>query len=69
MTKHIVAIVLVAVGVFFLLGNLGILQVSLGDLLRTWWPVALIGVGLFLLVPKKGKLGKAEVKAEPKAKK
>ncbi len=84
MNKKIAAVVLVAVGVFFLLTNLGLLQVSLMDLLSTWWPVALIGVGLFLLLSKdkSGKAGakmdtkappqaasRVEVKTDPKAKK
>lgn len=37
-SKQMVALVLIALGTFFLLSNLGILQVSLADLLSTWWP-------------------------------
>jgi len=48
MKGHFAAIVLVLVGSFFLLSNLGLLHLSLGELLRTWWPVILIGVGLSL---------------------
>lgn len=66
MSKKIAAVVLVGVGIFFLLTNLGILQVSLRELLHTWWPVALIGAGLFLLVSK-DKSGKPGAKVDPKA--
>lgn len=60
-SKQMVALVLIALGTFFLLSNLGILQVSLADLLSTWWPLALIGVGLVLFLSK-DKKGKAEPK-------
>ncbi len=46
MKGHIAAIVLVVLGVFFLLTNLGLISISLRELLRVWWPVALIAVGL-----------------------
>ena len=45
---HFAAIVLVVLGVFFLLTNLGLISISLRELLRVWWPVALIAVGLAL---------------------
>lgn len=49
MKGHFGAIVLVLVGAFFLLSNLGLLNVSIAELFRTWWPVILIalGVGMF----------------------
>jgi len=46
MKGNIAAIVLIVLGVFFLLTNLGLISISLRDLLRVWWPVALIAVGL-----------------------
>ena len=51
------AIVLVVLGVFFLLTNLGLISISLRELLRVWWPVALIAVGvaLFFTPGNKGK--------------
>ncbi|MBK9571330.1 MAG: hypothetical protein IPO43_00820 [Rhodoferax sp.] len=51
MKGHFGAIVLVLVGAFFLLSNLGLLNVSIAELLRTWWPVILIalGVGMFFV--------------------
>ena len=50
MKGNFLAIVLVATGIFFLLNNLGLIDVSLWGLLRTWWPLILIaaGVALFL---------------------
>lgn len=48
MKGHIAAIVLVVLGVFFLLTNLGLISISLRELLRVWWPVVLIAVGLAL---------------------
>jgi len=48
MKGNFAAIVLVCVGTFFLLTNLGYINVSLAALLRTWWPLILIAVGLSL---------------------
>lgn len=49
MKGHFAAIFLIVLGTFFLLNNLGLLNVSLFELLRTWWPAILIGVGVSLL--------------------
>jgi len=46
MKGNVAAIVLVAIGTFFLLTNLGVIDISLRELLRTWWPVILIAVGV-----------------------
>lgn len=48
MRGNVAAIVLVLVGVFFLLNNLGLIDISLWELVRVWWPLVLIGVGLTL---------------------
>ena len=48
MKGNVAAIVLVVLGVFFLLTNLGLISISLKQLLIVWWPVALIAVGLAL---------------------
>jgi Domain of unknown function (DUF5668) len=48
MKGNVAAIVLVLVGTFFLLTKLGIIHVSLIAVLKTWWPVILIIVGLGL---------------------
>ena len=50
MKGNFAAVVLVVVGIFMLLTNLGIIDVSLRELLHTWWPVVLIGVGIALFV-------------------
>lgn len=40
------AIVLILVGAFWLLNNLGLIDISMWSLLRTWWPLILIGLGV-----------------------
>lgn len=42
-------------GRFFSLTNLGLISISLRELLRVWWPVALIAVGLALFFTPGGK--------------
>ena len=42
------AVVLIVVGVLFLVSNLGWIP-QLGPLLRQWWPVILIAVGVWML--------------------
>lgn len=48
MKGNIAATVLVVLGAFFLLSNLGLIDVSLREVLRVWWPVALIALGVAL---------------------
>ena len=48
MPSNVAAIVLVVLGVFFLLTNLGLISISLKELLVTWWPLALIAIGVAL---------------------
>ncbi len=48
MRGNVAAIVLVLVGTFFLLSNLGWIDISLTQLIKTWWPVLLIAVGVSL---------------------
>ena len=43
------ALVLIIVGVLFLLSNLGWIP-QLGPLLRQWWPLILIVVGIVMLI-------------------
>ena len=46
------SIVLIVVGVLALAHNLGYLDVSLIQLVRTWWPVVLIALGVsFFFTP------------------
>ncbi len=50
MRGNVAATVLVVLGCYFLANNLGWIDVSLWHVLKVWWPVVLIivGVGLFL---------------------
>ena len=41
-------VVLIVVGTLALARNLGFLQISITDLLLTWWPLILIGLGISL---------------------
>ena len=50
MRGNFAAIVLVLVGIFFLLTNLGYVNISLMQILKTWWPVILIAVGISMFV-------------------
>jgi hypothetical protein len=54
MKGNVAAIVLVLVGTFFLLSNLGVIQLSLAELFSTWWPAILIVVGLMLFFTPNG---------------
>ncbi len=55
MKGNVAAIVLVVVGAFFLLSNLGLINVSLAELFKTWWPLILIAVGVALFLTPNGK--------------
>jgi hypothetical protein len=48
MRGNVAAIVLIVIGSFFLLTNLGLIDISLREIFRTWWPLILIAVGLSL---------------------
>lgn len=48
MRGNVAAVVLVLVGSFFLLTNLGLIDISLAQLVKTWWPLILIAVGVSL---------------------
>jgi len=48
MRGNFAAIVLVLLGSFFLLNNLELIDVSLFQLFRIWWPLILIVVGVML---------------------
>lgn len=51
MRGNIAAIVLILLGVFFLLNNLNLVNLSLWQLVKVWWPVGLIAIGLSLFIP------------------
>lgn len=46
----IAALILIALGVVFLMQNLGVLPIPLRELFATWWPLILILVGVSLLL-------------------
>jgi hypothetical protein len=48
MRGNFAAIALIVIGSFFLLSNLGLLNISLRELFHTWWPLILIAVGISL---------------------
>lgn len=48
MRGNVAAIVLVLVGTFFLLSNLGWIDISLTQLIKVWWPILLIAAGVSL---------------------
>lgn len=50
MRGNLGAIALILIGGLLLASNLDLFEVDLGQLLRTWWPLLLIilGVGMFL---------------------
>ncbi len=50
MKGNVAAIVLIALGVFFLLTNLGLVNISLAELLKTWWPLILIALGVAMVI-------------------
>jgi hypothetical protein len=48
MKGNFAAILLVLVGAFMLLSNLGVIHVSLLGLMKIWWPLIVIVVGVML---------------------
>jgi len=55
MRNNMAAIALILVGAFFLLRNLGVLSVNVGQIFATWWPLMLLVAGIGLLVRGKAK--------------
>ena len=56
MRGNLSAIVLILVGGIALAHNLGYLNVNLAHLIRTWWPLILIALGIgFLFTPGSGR--------------
>lgn len=43
-------LILIAVGILFLLKNLGLADLDIGRLLSIWWPAILIVIGIALLI-------------------
>lgn len=55
MRGNIAAIVLILVGSYFLLSNLGLINVSMREIIATWWPAVLIALGVSMFVRQGGK--------------
>ena len=56
MRGNVAAIVLIVVGSYFLLSNLGLINISLREVISTCWPLVLIAVGISMFaVPKEKK--------------
>ena len=53
-SQFVIATVLIVLGVVFLLGNLDIINVDIGDLLSNWWPLILILLGVIGLFQARG---------------
>ncbi|HTD29508.1 MAG TPA: DUF5668 domain-containing protein [Xanthomonadaceae bacterium] len=49
MKPNVPALILIAIGVLFLLHNLGIANFNLGQLILKWWPLILIVLGVQML--------------------
>lgn len=47
-----IGIVLIVIGVLFLLNNLNLIKVSIVEIIRVYWPVILIWIGLDKLLSK-----------------
>lgn len=50
MKGNVVATLLVLCGLLALASNLGLIQLDIVQLLRTWWPLLLIALGVALFV-------------------
>ncbi len=50
MRGNVAAIVLILLGSYFLLSNLGLINVSMREVIATWWPAVLIAVGVSMFV-------------------
>ncbi len=50
MKGNVAAILLVLCGLLALASNLELIQLDMVQLLRTWWPLLLIGLGVALFV-------------------
>ncbi|ACA12310.1 DUF5668 domain-containing protein [Xylella fastidiosa subsp. morus] len=48
----VAGLILILVGLLFLANNLGWTQLSLGRLIATWWPAALVAIGIGMLFNK-----------------
>ena len=52
-----VGVLFIVIGLLFLLNNLEFLDISIGDLIRVYWPLILIWLGVDKLLRKEKKEG------------
>lgn len=50
-----VGVLFIVIGLLFLLNNLELLDISIGDLIRVYWPLILIWLGIDKLLRKEKK--------------
>lgn len=50
MKGNFISLALIVIGALALAVNLDLLEIDLVKLLRTWWPLALIGIGVALFM-------------------
>ena len=51
-----IGIVLIVIGVLFLLNNLNLIKVSIVEIIRVYWPLILIWIGVDKLLSKSEKI-------------
>lgn len=52
-----IGILLIIIGLLFLLNNLNLIKVSIVELIRVYWPVILIWIGIDKLISKSAEKG------------
>lgn len=62
MKGNVGALVLIGLGTFFLLSNLNLIDVSLFEIMRVWWPAILIAVGVSLFFTNRERGGRDQGK-------
>ncbi len=65
MRGHIAAIVLIVLGSFFLARNLGLIDLSVMQIIKTWWPALLIVLGVVMFVAPRERVGSDAKKKDP----
>lgn len=50
-----IGVFFIVLGVLFLLNNLGLLDISIGEIIRVYWPLILIWLGIDKLLRKEDK--------------
>lgn len=53
-----IGVLFIVIGLLFLLNNLELLDISIGELIRVYWPLILIWLGIDKLLRKEKKEGK-----------